>query len=62
MTSMNMLAGAQAMPMGPGQPDMAKLHRAEAENLSLASDSYRWVGEGVEERVLRMYGMADALS
>lgn len=59
MNSMAMLSGAAAGPMGPGKPDMSKLHKAEAENLALASDMYQWVGQGVEDRVLRLYGMTD---
>lgn len=51
------LSAASAMPAsGPGAPDYAKLYRAEAENLALAEGVYKWVGEGVEDRVLARYG------
>lgn len=55
------LGGAQQgqAPMGMGGgPDMGKVHRAEAENLALAEGMYRWAGEGVEERVLALWGVA----
>ena len=56
---MAMLAGAGAAPpAGPAAPDMEKLFKAEVENLSLAEGLYRWSGEGVEDRVLRLYGKA----
>jgi hypothetical protein len=39
----------------PGQ-DMFKMFNAEVENLALAEGMYKWAGEGVEERVLRLWG------
>lgn len=50
-----MLGGAGG-PMGPGQPDMVKVFKSEIENLSLADGLYRWVGDGVEDRVLERWG------
>lgn len=41
---------------GPGAPDYAKLYKQEAENLALAEGVYKWVGDGVEDRVLALYG------
>lgn len=62
MNLVHALGGASAgQPMGmAGQPDMRKVHKAEAENLALADGMYRWAGEGVEERVLALWGMADS--
>ncbi|KAK0549621.1 hypothetical protein OC845_003061 [Tilletia horrida] len=73
MAMMPGAAGA-ASPMGSAQPDFAKLHTAEKDNLELvnptedASSSSSlsskdqgkgvWVGDGVADRVLRMYGSA----
>ncbi|GAA5858348.1 hypothetical protein JCM8547_004660 [Rhodosporidiobolus lusitaniae] len=60
LASMNpgaMMGGAGgAMPAMPGQPaqDFVKLFKAEKENLDIVE--YKWVGEGVEERLLRKYG------
>jgi hypothetical protein len=50
-----------AMPFGntgqPGQPqDFNKLFKAERDNLEFSEGLYSWVGENVEERVLRRYG------
>jgi ER membrane protein complex subunit 3 len=40
-----------------GQPqDYNKLFAAEAESLQLAEGVYKWVGDGIEERILRKYG------
>lgn len=51
------LSGAGTVPMGgPGAPDPEKLYNAEVENLALAEGMYRWVGEGVEARVLERWG------
>lgn len=52
-------AAAAAMP-APGQmTDHAKLHAAERDNLELlaaqAGKKQRWVGDGIEARVLRLY-------
>jgi hypothetical protein len=52
-----MLAGAGAGMSGPGAPDMKKVFGAEVENLALCDGLYRWVGAGVEDRVLERYGM-----
>jgi len=41
----------------PGQPqDFGKLFKAERDNLEFSEGLYKWVGEDVEERVLRRYG------
>ncbi|WVQ75515.1 hypothetical protein IAR50_005140 [Cryptococcus sp. DSM 104548] len=60
LTSTASLSGAGAGPMaGPGgAPDMSKLFKAEVENLALAEGSYKWVGEGIEDRVLAAWGKA----
>ncbi|WFD32645.1 hypothetical protein MSPP1_003694 [Malassezia sp. CBS 17886] len=57
------MGGAAAAALGPpaGLPgpvtDYAKLHEAERDSLALITSSeMRWVGDGVEERVLSMYG------
>ncbi|KAK4688512.1 ER membrane protein complex subunit 3, partial [Tremellales sp. Uapishka_1] len=50
--STSTLSGAGAVQSGPGAPDMGKLFKAEVENLALAQGVYRWVGEGIEDRVL----------
>jgi hypothetical protein len=40
-----------------GQPqDYNKLFSAEAESLQLAEGVYKWVGDGIEERILHKYG------
>ena len=57
LTSTSMLSGAGSGPMaGPGAPDMEKLFKSEVENLALAEGMYRWVAEGIEDRVLRQWG------
>ena len=57
ITATSLLSGAGAAPMaGPGAPDMEKLFKSEVENLALAEGMYRWVGEGIEDRVLRQWG------
>ncbi|KIR26668.1 hypothetical protein I307_02016 [Cryptococcus deuterogattii 99/473] len=57
LTSLSALSGAGGPVPGPGgPPDMVKLFKAEVENLALAESSYKWVGEGVEDRVLRAWG------
>lgn len=45
-----------AMPAMPGAPqiDYKKLFREERENLDIVD--YRWACEGVEDRVLEMFG------
>lgn len=43
--------------MPAGQPqDFAKLFKAEKDNLAFSSGLYQWVGEDVEDRILRKYG------
>lgn len=46
--------------MGPSQPDYNKLHAQEKESLELAGSdpNTAWVGDGIEDRVLGMYGIA----
>ncbi|KAJ9117414.1 hypothetical protein QFC24_006510 [Naganishia onofrii] len=59
MNLVHALGGGTAAPVQPGgQQDMGKIHRAEAENLALAEGMYLWAGEGVEERVLALWGMS----
>lgn len=53
-------APMQAMnPAAPGQaPDFEKLHHAERDNLELVGledSSVRWIGDGIEDRVLALY-------
>ncbi|KIY46616.1 transmembrane protein [Fistulina hepatica ATCC 64428] len=48
-------AAAQMQQPGPPQ-DFNKLFKAETENLRFAEGLYKWVGDDVEERVLRRYG------
>ena len=50
------LSAANPIPAGPAAPDYSQLYKAEAETLALAEGSYRWVGEGVEDRVLARFG------
>lgn len=41
----------------PGQPqDFNKLFKAERDNLEFSEGMYSWVGNDVEDRVLRQYG------
>jgi hypothetical protein len=41
----------------PGVPqDFNKLFKQEKENLDFDAGFYKWVGEDVEDRVLRKYG------
>ncbi|KIY73639.1 transmembrane protein [Cylindrobasidium torrendii FP15055 ss-10] len=48
--------GGGAMPQA-GQPqDYQKLYKAEADNLAFSNGLYKWVGEDVEDRILRKYG------
>jgi hypothetical protein len=47
-------AAQQAAP-GAAQ-DFNKLFKAEKDNLEFSEGLYSWVGEGVEDRVLRRYG------
>ena len=35
---------------------MEKFFKSEVENLVLAEGMYRWVAEGIEDRVLRQWG------
>lgn len=52
------MAGAAA-PTAPGQaPDFEKLHQAERDNLELVGlddSKVRWIGDGIEDRVLALY-------
>ncbi|KAG5640704.1 hypothetical protein DXG03_007481 [Asterophora parasitica] len=49
-----------AQPANAGAPagpqDFNKLFKAERDNLEFAEGMYKWVADGVEERVLRRYG------
>ncbi len=57
LSSTAMLSGAGNVPTsGPGAPDMEKVFKGEVENLALAEGMYKWVGEGIEDRVLRQWG------
>ncbi|KAH6915016.1 integral membrane protein DUF106-domain-containing protein [Coprinopsis sp. MPI-PUGE-AT-0042] len=47
-------ANLNAAPAGP--QDYNKLFKAEREHLEFANSVYSWVGDGVEDRVLRRYG------
>jgi len=49
------MQGPTAMPAMPGAPqiDYKKLMRDERENLDIVE--YKWVCEGVEDRVLKMF-------
>ena len=41
----------------PGQTqDFNKIFKAERENLEFAEGVYSWIGENVEQRVLKTYG------
>lgn len=58
MSAMGQGAMGQGMsPMGPQQPDYAKLQGQEKESLDLAGSDKRtkWIGQGIEQRVLTMY-------
>lgn len=55
--AMAMLSGAGGPPtVGPAAPDFKKLYKAEVENLAISDGLYHWVGDGVEDRVLRRWG------
>lgn len=43
---------------GPTAPDYEKIYRSELENLALTEELYKWVGSGVEDRVLQRYAKA----
>lgn len=47
----NMAAAAPAVPQ-----DYNKLFKQEKENLEFDEGQYKWIGEDVENRVLRRYG------
>ena len=47
-------AGGAAAPTGP--QDYNKLFKAEIDNLEFAQGSYNWVGNDVEDRILKRYG------
>lgn len=46
-------------PAAPGQaPDFEKLHLAERDNLELVGledSKIRWIGDGIEDRILALY-------
>ena len=46
-------AGGTSAPAGP--QDYNKLFKAEIDNLEFAQGLYSWVGNGVEDRVLKRY-------
>jgi hypothetical protein len=46
-------AGGASAPAGP--QDYNKLFKAEIDNLEFAQGLYSWVGNGVEDRVLKRY-------
>ncbi len=56
MSSIALLSGANSIPMTPGQKDFSKQHNAEAENLAFSEGLYRYAGDGVELRVLKLFG------
>lgn len=56
MQNMNLASAAAAPMAGPGAPDYSKLYKAEVENLALAEGMYKWVGDGIEDRILARYG------
>ncbi|KAG8904817.1 ER membrane complex subunit 3 [Tulasnella sp. 403] len=47
------------MQLAPGQ-DMHKLFLQEKDSLELAEATYKWVGDGIEERILQKYGKSRA--
>ncbi|KAJ7283765.1 integral membrane protein DUF106-domain-containing protein [Mycena rebaudengoi] len=55
-SSRDMTASAFAAAPAPGAQDFNKLFKAERDNLEFSAGLYSWVGEGVEDRVLRRYG------
>jgi hypothetical protein len=57
MAQMNQMGGAMLGGGMPGQPaqDFVKLFAAEKENLDIVE--YSWVCEGVEERLLKRFGV-----
>jgi len=57
VNAMSMMGGAGGMP-GPGAPDMEKVFKGEVENLALAEGMYKWVGDGIEDRILKQWGKA----
>lgn len=54
LTASPFAAVGTTAPAGP--QDFSKLFKAEQEHLELAEGQYVWIGDGVEERVLRRYG------
>lgn len=49
-------AGGGGAP-APGAPaDYVKLFKAEKDNLEFSEGQYKWVGDGVERRVLERWG------
>jgi hypothetical protein len=55
MTASPFAAAAQ-----PGPQDYSKLFKAERDNLEFSEGLYNWVGNDVEDRVLRKYGKIPA--
>lgn len=52
-------AGAGQAAAAPGAaPDFKKFFKQEAENLALAEGMYKWVGDGIEDRILKQFGKA----
>jgi hypothetical protein len=55
-SSRDMTASPFAAAPAAGAQDFNKLFKAERDNLEFSEGLYSWVGEGVEDRVLRRYG------
>ncbi|KAJ6629102.1 integral membrane protein DUF106-domain-containing protein [Mycena sp. CBHHK59/15] len=55
-SSRDMTTSPFAAPPAAGTQDFGKLFKAERDNLEFSEGLYSWVGEDVEERVLRRYG------
>lgn len=50
-------AGAAGAAGTPGQPqDFNKIFTGESENLQLAQGIYKWVGDDIDQRILKRYG------
>jgi ER membrane protein complex subunit 3 len=55
--AMSPFANMAAQQAAPGQPqDFNKLFKAEKDNLEFSEGVYTWLGQDVEDRVLRKYG------
>ena len=56
-SAMAMSPFADAGAMAPGQvQDFPKLYKAEVEHLAFASGQYKWIGDDIEDKILRKYG------